>query len=163
MTGHLAIALSDLDGDGAAELISADNSFLYLFAPYAASFAPLYIETLSFDEITDGNHDPAYQPAFRNALTELEQAAHANKSLWHENGFLAALAATRAHLDEGMKAVAEASEKSKGDLDNFQKLICPNGSPLFSCDYKQAVALPFSAGLTVHLIEKGYLPVTPLQ
>lgn len=62
LDGISGYSFDDLDGDGTLELASTDNSFHYLFAPYAGSFAPLYIEKLSFDKILDVNNDPATCP-----------------------------------------------------------------------------------------------------
>ncbi|EEA95335.1 Y4bJ [Pseudovibrio sp. JE062] len=161
LDGAYGYSFEDLDGDGSVELVRSDNSFLYLFAPYAGSFAPLFVEKLSFDEIMDANLDPAYQPAFRKELAYLEERAQSDPALWGENGFLAAWAAVRARLGEGMAAIDEATEKSRGDEDDFRKFVCPDGSPSSACDYENAIALPFPIGLTVHLIEQGYLPVRP--
>lgn len=163
LDGGYGYSFEDLDGDGTLELVSADNSFFYLFAPYAGSFAPLYIEKLYYDEITDVNMDPAYQPAFRKELAYLEELAASQKALWGENGFLAGWAALRARLGDGMEAIAQATEKSLSDQEDFRKYACPDGSPSSKCDYENAVALPFPIGLTVHLIERGYLPVQPLR
>jgi hypothetical protein len=163
LDGGYGYSFEDLDGDGTLELVSADNSFFYLFAPYARSFAPLYIEKLNYDEITDVNLEPAYQPAFRKELAYLEELADSEKALWGENGFLAGWAATRARLGDGMEAVVQATEKSRGDQEDFRKYACPDGSPSSKCDYENAIALPFPVGLTVHLIERGYLPVQALR
>ncbi|WP_057461035.1 hypothetical protein [Pseudovibrio sp. POLY-S9] len=163
LDGGYGYSFEDLDGDGTLELVSADSSFFYLFAPYAGSFAPLYIEKLYYDEITDVNMDPVYQPAFRKELAYLEELAGAEKSLWGENGFLAGWAALRARLGDGMAAVAQATERSRSDQEDFRKYACPDGAPSSKCDYENAVALPFPVGLTVHLIERGYLPVQPLR
>ncbi len=163
LDGISGYSFDDLDGDGTIELASTDNSFHYLFAPYAGSFAPLYIEKLSFDKILDVNSDPAYLPVFRKELEYMEELAEADAALWHENGFLAGWAAIRARLGEGMKAVAEATQKSRGDVEGFQNFVCPDGSPSSACDYENAVVLPFPVGLMVHLIENGYLPVRELR
>ncbi len=93
----------------------------------------------------------------------MEELAEADATLWHENGFLAGWAAIRARLGEGMKAVAEATQKSRGDVEGFQNFACPDGSPSSACDYENAVVLPFPVGLMVHLIERGYLPVRELR
>ncbi|GHB23706.1 hypothetical protein GCM10007094_09500 [Pseudovibrio japonicus] len=162
LDGVSGYSFDDLDGDGTVELVSTDNSFHYLFASYAGSFAPLYIEKLSFDEILSVNHDSAYLPVFRKELEYLESLAEADATLWHKNGFLAGWAAIRARLGEGMQAVAEATQKSKGDEEGFQNFVCPDGSPSSACDYENAVVLPFPVGLMVHLIENGYLPVREL-
>ncbi|SDR21014.1 hypothetical protein [Pseudovibrio sp. Tun.PSC04-5.I4] len=157
LDGGYGYDYDDLDGDGFPELMSRDNSFLYLFASYAGSFAPLFIEKLNFDELTNVNRDPAYKKEFQTELTQLEEMANSNKALWKENGFLAAWAAVRARLGDGAQAVLDASTLSSGDANGFQNRVCPDGSPLGSCEYDDGVDLPFSLGLMVHLMERGYL------
>lgn len=55
----------DIDGDGAAEFLGRDQSFLYPFAPYSTSWAPETISKLASDRLVDVTAHPAFQSYMR--------------------------------------------------------------------------------------------------
>ncbi|MDX5592296.1 hypothetical protein [Pseudovibrio sp. SPO723] len=146
----------DLDGDGTLELLTVDQSFLYLFAPYAGSLAPLEIQRLEGTRIVNVSADPAYRSEFVSELNSLEEYAAQRADLWNANGFLAAWAAVKTRLGDFIPALARVTE-SHGPSDGFGVRVCPDGSNIENCSYEQSVVLPFPAGLTVHLVQQGYL------
>ncbi|MGJ3263011.1 MAG: hypothetical protein ACFE0R_07230 [Salinarimonas sp.] len=98
LDGDLGYGVRDLDGDGIYELVSIDQSFLYAYAPYAASFAPIVVERFAGKALVELTDDPRFRRAFEEDLAWMEGAARENPGLWRENGFLAAWAASMARL-----------------------------------------------------------------
>jgi hypothetical protein len=95
-------AFEDIDGDGGAELVGIDNSFLYAFASYAESNAPTRIKKLINGELKDVTQNPAYQRYLHQQVLAME--ANASPESWHNNGFLAGWVAAKALIGEDTEA-----------------------------------------------------------
>lgn len=83
----------DHGGDRAPEFLMVDNSFLYAFAPYAFSYAPVQILKLKGGEIVDVSTDRAYRQVHINRMAELEPLCRNG-----ENGACAAYVASAARI-----------------------------------------------------------------
>ena len=94
--------IEDLNGDGAAEFVTYDNSFLYAFAPYAGSYAPPAALRLVGNQIKNVTRTAEFQRWLRQLL--LAQQGLADADMWHQNGFLAAWVAQKALVGEGADA-----------------------------------------------------------
>jgi hypothetical protein len=90
---------SDPLGSGRAVLVDADNRFLYRFASYAGSAAPLQIWRLEGDRFVDVSAEAAWRPLHRRRLGEMA-AWFSGPTPPEPNGFLAAYVATKARLGE---------------------------------------------------------------
>ncbi len=90
---------SDPLGSGRAVLVEADNRFLYRFASYAGSAAPVQIWRLEGDRFVDVSGEPAWLPLHRRRLAEMA-GWFRGPTPPEPNGFLAAYVATKARLGE---------------------------------------------------------------
>ena len=144
----------DLDGDGGAELVSVDNSFLYAFASYASSNAPTRIIKLTGVELKDVTQDPRYQGFLRQQLREME--SHLEKDNPEPNGYLGGWVAQKALLGELGEAwrtmLSSYDPKSDWELEE-----CETGAPIESCPEGGKRKLDFPEALANHLVSHGYL------
>lgn len=155
-TSDGGIWLEDVDGNGTAEIMSQDDGFLYVFAPYSNSRRPLIIAEIRDGEIDDISADDSVLPRQRQALAGMEyEASKVSPELWHDNGFLAAWVATKALLGEGAEALHEAGRLHTEDPD-FGIDVCANGASLDNCPQNKRRRLPFVDGLRQLLGERGY-------
>jgi len=90
----------DLDGDGTYEFETRDNNFLYAFACYACSEAPLQVLALKDGKIANVSTDPRFKKAhaawLRNMIVGVPEE--------EVNGFLAGYVAQKIRLGEGKQA-----------------------------------------------------------
>ncbi|MEB3263967.1 MAG: hypothetical protein VKJ66_06315 [Synechococcus sp.] len=83
--------------DGRWRIVTVDNRFLYRFACYACSVAPVQVLELQGDRFVDVSADPRFRPLFaadRDRLKDWFQEPDPNSP----NGFLAGWVATEARL-----------------------------------------------------------------
>ncbi|MTI17255.1 hypothetical protein E1162_08365 [Rhodobacteraceae bacterium RKSG542] len=156
LDGGYGYSYADLNRDGAVELYNRDNTFLYLFAPYAGSFAPTEISTLKGTELENVSADSSFKGFFRHELEGMEELAKENKELWNENGYLAAWAANKARVGEAGDAFARIMPLYNPNSD-FGILMCAQTNDTFGCGDNDASLLPFPVALPLHLKEQGYL------
>jgi len=90
----------DLDGDGTYEFETRDNAFLYAFACYACSEAPLQVLALKDGEIEDVSEDPRFKPAHAAWLKNMIHGVPEQEV----NGFLAGYVGEKIRLGEGKQA-----------------------------------------------------------
>lgn len=90
----------DLDATGSYEFETRDNAFLYAFACYACSQAPLQILALKDGQVVDVSGEPRFKPAhaawLKNMLVGVPEK--------DVNGFLAGYVAQKIRLGEGREA-----------------------------------------------------------
>ena len=145
----------DLDGDGGAELLSVDNSFLYAFASYAESYAPTRITKLINVELRDVTHEVRYEQFLRTRLKEIEAAARSN-NFEGSNGYLGGWVAQKAlvgELDDAWRKMLNSYDHNS----DWTLEECVTGAPLDSCpdDKKRKIAFP--TALSKHLFENHYI------
>ncbi|WP_068311673.1 hypothetical protein [Polycladidibacter hongkongensis] len=155
----LEFDLGARDGFGGTSFddIDGDNSFLYLFAPYAGSVAPLQFWQLKEAQLKNLMGSKATLPFVRFDLKRLELRAKRMPEQWRDAGFLAGWAASKALLGQGGVALKRILATDVEESD-FGLRVCPDFSPQRNCDFEDGLQLPFVTGLTMHLIEQGYLP-----
>jgi len=90
----------DLDGDGTYEFETRDNAFLYTFACYACSEAPLRVLALQDGAMKDVSADPRFKPAHAAWLKTMIVGVPEQDV----NGFLAGYVAQKIRLGEGKQA-----------------------------------------------------------
>jgi hypothetical protein len=90
----------DLDGDGTYEFETRDNAFLYAFACYACSEAPLRVLALKDGELKDVSADPRFRPSHAAWLRTMIVGVPEQEV----NGFLAGYVAQKIRLGEGKQA-----------------------------------------------------------
>jgi serine protease Do len=145
----------DVDGDGAMELISVDNAFLYAFDSYAASFAPVHISKLDDTSITDVTGTPTMHGRLMQELAGMEFQAKLNPDLWKSNGFLAGWVASKLQLGEGdaawNKMLANYDKTS-----DFGPQECSSGQKVEDCPAENLKTIPFPKALAGFLREQKY-------
>ncbi len=100
LDGDEGYTFADLDHDGAQEMISYDNSFLYAFGSYGDSYTPTRVERLVGTGIQDVTGDPKYRAFLRGKVREMEDDARKSPYLWHSNGFLGGWVAAKSLVGE---------------------------------------------------------------
>jgi uncharacterized protein YecT (DUF1311 family) len=145
----------DLDGNGAAELISIDNSFLYAFASYAESNAPTRIQRLVGTALKDVTHETKYQGFQRQQLRAMEADATSN-ALWHSNGYLAGWVAEKSlvgELDDSWVTMLNSYDRSS----DWLLEECLIAAALDKCPEDKKRRMEFPEALAKHLMTQGYI------
>ena len=147
-------AIEDLNGDGNAEFVTYDNSFLYAFGPYAASYAPPKILRLAGSHINNVTRTPEFQRPIRQML--LAQQSLADLDMWHDNGFLGGWVAHKALLGEGADAWRQMLQNYNRNSD-WALTDCavtpPRGA---ACPDANQRTIDFPTALKEHLEAQGY-------
>jgi hypothetical protein len=146
--------LQDLTGDGAAEIVTVDNKFLYTFDCYACSAAPLVIRTVRDGKVVDITTEPRFAKAHREWLKQLEEGADPDER-WKSPGFLAGWVAQSVRAGEGRQAFDAVVKK--WDLKNDEgEEVCLAGGDVDSCARDQLKVLKFPDRLKLFLGQNGY-------
>ena len=148
----------DVDGDGAQEMLSVDNHFLYAFDSYAGSLAPVRIAKLRNGAIDDVTDEPAMRKRLLQDVAGADFEARVRPDLWHENGFLAGWVANKIRLGEGDAAWAKVAQNMKEDT-GFGPQICTSGQKIEDCPTDNLKPIPVLKGLAIFLKENGYGPL----
>jgi hypothetical protein len=142
---------TDLDGDGRYEIATRDNAFLYAFACYACSEAPLQVIGIENGEVKNLTEEPRFKPAHEGWLKGMIE----NVSEDDVNGFLAGYVGEKILLGEGKPAwdimLAHYDKASDWGLESCSKPLdetgeCPGAT----------VTLTFPDALEHMLKENGY-------
>lgn len=148
----------DLDGDGALEMLNADNSFLYAFESYAGSYSVQRYNRLRGGAIIDITNTPAMMPFLRRQLAWLDFSAKLHPDMWKSNGFLAAWVANKNILGEGDEAWA-LMEKNYETDNSFGPQECASGQKVEDCPPENLKPIPFPKALAQFLRDKDYGPL----
>ena len=148
----------DLDGDGALEILSADNSFYYAYASYAESRAPVRIAQLRHGQLQDVTKDPKFAPWIRQRLYAMEYEATQDADLWRSNGFLAAWVANKALVGEFDQAWVKMTISYNSSSDwPLTECMAPRGADGL-CPPGKEIALSYPSALRKHLQAEAYIP-----
>lgn len=142
---------SDLDGDGRYEFVTRDNAFLYAFACYACSEAPLQVIAIDDGAVKNVTTEPRFQPAHGAWLKMMIE----NVPEDDVNGFLAGYVGEKILLGEGRSAwelmLNYYDKGSDWGLETCDQPLNENGE----CPGETAV-LTFPDALEHMLKENGY-------
>jgi hypothetical protein len=122
----------DVDNDGATELVSYDNSFLYAFESYAGSFAPTRVTKLTGSDLNDVTNEPKYRAFLRRKLQDMEAEAKKDPDHWHSNGFLGGWVAAKSlvgEVDEAWKRMLASYDRNS----DWSLEECTTGQELDQC------------------------------
>jgi hypothetical protein len=155
LDGDEGYFFEDLDNDGAAEMMSFDNDFLYAFASYADSFVPTRIARFVGGEIKDVTRDPKYREFLRQKMREMETAAHKDPALWHSNGFLGGWVAAKSLVGEVDDAWTRML-KSYDRKSDWSMQECSIAVTLDKCPQDKLRDLTFPQALMKQLRDGGY-------
>jgi hypothetical protein len=146
--------LNDLDGDGAAEISTVDNRFLYQFDCYACSAAPLVIYTVRGGKSADVTRDKRFEKAHREWLRQMEENIDPGEK-WKSPGYLAGWVAEKALLGEGAAAFKDVEAHWDRAADEGEE-ICTTGQDIDSCPKASRVVMKFPDRLKLFLQQNGY-------
>jgi hypothetical protein len=146
--------LEDADGNGRAEIVLADNRFLYRFDCYACSAAPLRVLGIDGGAVVDLSTEQRFRETHRRWLEELEEGTDAIRR-WASPGFLAGWVATRIRLGEGEAAWKELLQNWDLAKDRGAP-ACITGAELEKCPRKSRKVLKFPERLKIFLDANGY-------
>jgi hypothetical protein len=148
----------DVDGDGALEMLSVDNHFLYTFDSYAGSVAPIKITKFEGGKFEDVSETPAMRGRLVQDLAGIEFEAKTRPEMWTQNGFLAGWAASKIRLGEGEaawnKVLTNINLKS-----DFGPQECTSGQSVGDCPAQNLKTVPILKALASFLKENGYGPL----
>ncbi len=146
--------LEDIDGDGLAQIVTADQRFLYTFDCYACSAAPLTMTTVRAGKAVDISTDPRFLKAHRDWLAQIEEGVDPAQR-WTSAGFLAGWVATKIRVGEGPDAWQQLSANWDAAADPGEE-VCVTGGDLDACAKKNRAVLSFPARLKLFLEQSGY-------
>ncbi len=142
---------TDLDGDGSYEFQTHDNAFLYAFACYACSEAPLEVLVIDNAAVKNVTSEPRFKPAHASYLKGMIE----NVPDEEVNGFLAGYVGEKILLGEGKQAwnlmLAYYDKASDWGLDVCDQPLNEDGE----CPGKE-IKLTFPDALERMLKENGY-------
>ncbi len=147
--------LEDADGDGAMELVTIDNRFLYTFDCYACSAGPLVIQTVRGGVGADVSNEPGFQEAHRDWLRQLDENEDRD-SRWTSQGFLAGWVASRARVGEGAAGFRELTEHWNLAADEGEDWCLDNVEIFDDCPLSRRAVLKFPERLKLFLEWTGY-------
>jgi hypothetical protein len=160
LDGDEGYQFTDLDGDGASELVSYDNSFLYAYDSYASSYAPTVIQKFVGGKLVDVTHDRKFHGFLRERLRQMEQDA--DSDTWHSNGFLGGWVAAKSlvgETDDAWPRMLQSYDR-KSDWKLEEECLVPAKPGKCPDDKKRQPSFP--EALLKHLAANGYpLPSHP--
>lgn len=155
LDGDAGYRFEDLDGSGASQLLSADQSFYYAFDSYAASAAPLRLHALRGDALVDVTGDPAFRHRLAQDLASQVFFAEQQDET-KTNGFLAGFVAGSILIGRGETAWARML-KTYDHHPEFGPEVCRRPVPVEKCPEGQTRRLSFPFALRQFLIDHDYL------
>lgn len=155
LDGDGGYRFEDLDGDGASELLSVDQSFLYAFDSYAGSAAPMRLHALSGDQLVDVTREAVFRHRLAQDLASQEFFARSQDQT-NGNGFLAGWVAGSILVGKGETAWA-AMLKSYDHHPEFGPEVCRRAVPIEKCPEGQSRRLSFPYALRQFLVDHAYI------
>lgn len=144
---------TDLNGDGRYEFETRDNAFLYAFACYACSEAPLEVLTVENGAVKNVTTDESFKPAHAAWLKGMIQGVPEEGN--DINGFLAGYVGEKILLGDGKQAwelmLAHYDKASDWGLEACSRPLSEDGA----CPGEE-VKLTFPDALARMLKENGY-------
>lgn len=139
----------DLNHDGRLDFVFVDNSFLYAFAPYAASYAPPQILNVMNGRVVDVSANPSFRALYEDSIAHdsREACVHSDPG-GGQNGACAAYVAAAARVGRFDAAWAEMlhsyDRNSNWDLPTGCRVDdrargCPHSDVIHYRDYPDAL------------------------
>lgn len=144
---------NDVTGDGVAEIVTLDNSFLYAFASYAGSFAPTIVLALRDGAIVDVSAEPDFEYVMGAAVRNLGAMPDAGES---RNSWLAAYTAMQLRL--GADDPFARADKDYDPEPDWGLTFCrDDGTETYDCPEDRIGRTDFPVALRQFLSERGYM------
>ncbi|MEM9999506.1 MAG: hypothetical protein AAF940_01380 [Pseudomonadota bacterium] len=142
----------DLNGDGMAEIKTYDNRFLYTFASYAGSSAPIRILGLKDGQIADLTTQEDFKWEVQAALDALGTAPESGEP---RNSWLASYAAYQLLL--GQSDPLDLAINTHDATVDWGMIRCTVPEINYACPDGKAENIGFAAALTEFLTQTGYM------
>lgn len=143
----------DVTGDGVAEIVTLDNSFLYAFAPYAGSYAPTIVLALRDGAIVDVSAEPDFEYVMGAAVRNLGAMPDAGES---RNSWLAAYTAMQLRL--GADEPFALADKDYDPEPDWGMTFCRDeGTETYDCPDDRIGRTDYPVALRQFLSERGYM------
>jgi hypothetical protein len=144
---------NDVTGDGVAEIVTLDNSFLYAFASYAGSYAPTIVLALRDGAIVDVSAEPDFDYVMGAAVRNLGTMPDAGES---RNSWLAAYTAMQLRL--GADDPFALADKDYDPEPDWGLTFCRDeGTETYDCPEDRIGRTEFPVALRQFLSERGYM------
>lgn len=159
LSGEGPPLFTDVDGDGTPEIVTQDESFLYVFASHAGSWPPAIIYRYSGGRLIDVTRDAASRPWLETDLKRNEGFWQKEQSGNEPNGFLAYYVATKAELGQLSQAwdYMKAHQSHEEDPAFSVSLCTLIGRQDALCTQDERAPLPFPQGLAGFLVSRSYV------
>ena len=144
---------SDLNGDGTAEIKTIDNRFLYQFASYAGSFAPVQILAIRNGAVEDVTADEAFEWQVRADLDDVGMIPDSGPP---RNSWLATYTALQLLLGEP-EPFARADTEFDPDSDWGLQYCLDDGVAEYDCPDDRVATRTFPEALRLFLTQTGYM------
>jgi hypothetical protein len=149
-------APKDISGDGIADFVVRDDSFLYAFAPYASSYSPPKVLNVVNGQVVDVSRRRAFAKLFAELATEAGEVCRHGESAEQRNGACPAYVAAAARIGKLQQAWSAMlmSYDAKVNWDfptacRVEKDTCPPGLEIRFKSYPES--------LLFFLKDKGYI------
>ena len=148
----------DLNGDGLADFVVRDDSFLYAFAPYAMSYSPPQVLNVTGGKVINVSARPAFRKLFEDDLAQAGKECRNASDGISRNGACPAYVASAARAGKLSAAWADmiAAYDASADWELPTGCAveardeCPPGQEITFKSYPEA--------LLFFLKENGYIP-----
>ena len=153
---------ADLDGDGRLDFVFRDDRFLYAFASYAESFAPLMVLNVVDGRVEDVSDRPGFRPLFAQAMADARAyCAPPDRPGFDgpsSNGACAAFVAMAARAGRFDEAWAQMLAIYDRDSDWPLPQGCRTEPAMGECPAAELIVFDdYPAALRAFLVRHGYL------
>ena len=150
----------DISGDGVADFVLVDNSFLYAFASYADSWAPPLIMNVKAGKAVDVSSNAAFRKLYEADLVRARKhCLGQSPDVGYRNGACAAYGADAAMLGRYPAARAEIAKHHQTEADWDYPTGCRVAETAQGCpEGKRITYSGFPQALDAFLKREGYLP-----
>ncbi|AQS84043.1 MAG: superinfection immunity protein [Acetobacter aceti] len=158
LSGEGRPLFTDIDKDGAQEIVSSDGSFLYTFASHAGSYTPSVIYRYTDGRLVDITTDSVSRPYLERTLKESE-GFWVQQDRNEPNGFLAYYVAMKANMGEFPAGWSYMLPRYDHEIDaGFSLSRCTLGGRLEAeCTPEERKPLPFPQALAGFLVAGHYV------
>lgn len=146
----------DISGDGVADFVMRDGSFLYAFSSYASSYSPPKILNVVSGKVADVSRRPAFRKLFADAANEAREVCRYAESSDQRNGACPTYVAAAARIGKLQEAwsnmLTSYDAKSGWDFPSGCRVKKDNCPPGLEIKFKS-----YPESLLYFLKEKGYV------
>lgn len=146
----------DISGEGVADLVGVDQSFLYSFTAYAMSYAPPRVLNMVGGKVVDVSARPAFARLFREEVARAGKACRTDEDGAVRNGACASYVAAAARTGSLQKAWSD----MLASYDPSQEWEYPTGCTVRASECPESQTIRYAGypeALLAFLKEGGYV------